>query len=95
MGTPAAPALFTYSINCHLAPSRYPKIDDHKAQRVVSGRRQGISKECANGFSIPIEFINKLGNALQNLTRYDKAIKSYVKAISINPHYSDAYYGKG
>jgi tetratricopeptide (TPR) repeat protein len=41
-----------------------------------------------------ITWYNK-GVALDNLCRYDEAIKSYDRAIQIDPNYADPWYNKG
>ena len=40
-------------------------------------------------------FYKGLGTSLDELKRYDEAIKMYDKAIQLNPSYSEAYNNKG
>ena len=42
-----------------------------------------------------IQCLDNKGNALNNLNKYDEAIKAYDKAIEINPQNSMAWYNKG
>ena len=49
---------------------------------------------CAEQDKKAIEWNNK-GDSLADLSRHEESLKSYDKAIELNPDYADAWYNKG
>jgi len=60
---------------------------------VISSALFGNNQSSISSFVFDKYF--DMGNYYANLKKYDLAIKSYTKAIELNPNYADTYYNRG